>query len=113
MIGPRRCTFPCLQTAGCGLGGQPVPVAVVRHHQPRALQGDGDQRDRDQDELHHRLPLISGQSAIRIGGEIPYFRMLIICCVQYESSQYEMSLTIYEYNFIYWKIIGEAKVKFE
>ena len=39
--------------------------------------------------------------------------MLIICCVQYESSQYEMSLTIYEYNFIYWKIIGEAKVKFE
>jgi len=31
----------------------------------------------------------------------------------YESSQYEMSLTIYEYNFIYWKIIGEAKVKFD
>ena len=51
--------------------------------------------------------------ALIVTGEIPYFRMLIICCVQYESSQYEMSLTIYEYNFIYWKIIGEAKVKFE
>ena len=50
-----------LQAAGCGLRGQPVPVAVVRHHQPRTLQGDRDQRHGDQDELHHRLPLLSGQ----------------------------------------------------
>ena len=31
---------------------------------------------------------------------------------QYDFGTFEMSLTIYEFEYIYWKIIGEKHLKF-